>query len=264
MDPRALPRTGALRALVATGATGTSAVGLGRLAARTVAGAPAPDALVATVVLALGALAAAVLTAGCAMLALSSCATACGRRWRRTETLASRLVPVVLRRALTVGLGTGLALGFGTTALADEVDVGWEVTTGSSTQAQSESPVPPAAAPASTEESAPASGHAGAAHPGVPVVSSVVVPTVAPAGADTPSGVPPTTPPDPTPRATVTVQRGDSLWSITADLLPAGATEARIGATWPLLYAANRDVVGTDPGLIHPGDVLTVPAEVTA
>lgn len=258
MDPRALPRTGALRALVATCATGTSAVGLGRLAARTVAGAPAPDALVATVVLALGALAAAVLTAGCAMLAVASGATACGRRWRRTEALASQLLPVVLRRALTVGLGTGLALGCGTTALADEVDVGWEVTTGSSTQAQSESPAPTVTA------SAPASGHAGAAHPGVPAVSPVVVPTVATAGADTPSGVPSTTPPGPAPRETVTVHPGDSLWSITADLLPAGATDARIGATWPLLHAANRDVVGADPGLIHPGDVLTVPAEVTA
>ncbi len=257
MDPRALPSTAALRALVATGATGASALGLGRLAARTVGGAPAPDALVATVVLALGALAAAVLTAGCAMLAASSCATACGRRWRHTEVLATRLLPVVLRRALTVGLGTGLALGFGTTALADEVDVGWDITTGSTSQPQSVPATPPAAT----------SGHAGAAHPGVSAASPVVVPTVAvptDTSAGAAPGAPPTTPPDRPPARTVAVQPGDSLWTITAGLLPTDATDARIGATWPLLYAANRDAIGADPGLIHPGDVLTVPAEVTA
>lgn len=260
MDPRAQSRTGALRALAAATAAGASAVGLARLAARAVTDLPAPDALVGAVVLALGALAAAALTAGCAMLAATACATALGRRWTRTEALATRLVPLVLRRTLTVGLGAGLTLGMATTALADEIDVGWAITSGSTTQADA---VP-------TADVAPtASGHASAGHPGIPTAPAFAVPPTAMA-TPTPAATPdagPTPAGGPTgqgPARTVTVQAGDSLWRITAGLLPAGSDDARIAATWPLVYAANRDVVGPDPGLVHPGDVLTVPAEVTA
>lgn len=259
MDTRALPWTGALRAVVAACGTGATAVGLGRLAAQAASGAPAPDAFVGAVVLALGALAAAVLAAGCTMLAATSGAAALGRRWTRTEALAARLVPTALRRTLTVGLGAGLALGVGTTALADEVDVDWTVTSGSTTQTE----------PAPTVDDGPAAtGHVGAAHPGVPAAPIVVVPAATAATLDVaptaPSQAYPGAGADDVPPPAVTVQAGDSLWSITAGLLPAGADDARVAAAWPLLYAANRDVVGPDPGLIHPGDVLTVPAEVTA
>lgn len=256
MAPRPPNRTGALRALAAATAAGASAIGLGRLAVRTAADLPAPDALVATVALALGALAAAVLTAGCAMLAATSCATALGRRWTRTEAFATRLVPRVLRRALAVGLGAGLTLGLGTTAVADEIDVGWAITSGST-------------------QTEPASGDTGAGAPGIPAASIVTVaqtttstpaPTAAPTRSATPEAgpAPAGVPSRQVPARTVTVQAGDSLWRITAGLLPAGSDDARIAATWPLLYAANRDVVGPDPGLIHPGDILTVPTEVTA
>lgn len=258
MDPRALSRTGALRALAASTAAGASAVGLGRLAARATADLPAPDALVGVVALALGAVAAAVLSVGCAMLAATSCATALGRQWTRTDALASRLVPRVLRRALTVGVGAGLTLGLGTTALADEIDVGWAVTSGSTTQTQpteAAQPAPAAAVPT-------ADAHAGPGHRGVPA-APVAVPPIATA-TPTPHGTSADAPPDQVPTRTVTVQAGDSLWRITAGLLPAGSDDARVAAAWPILYAANRDVVGPDPGLIHPGDVLTVPTEVTA
>lgn len=59
-----------------------------------------------------------------------------------------------------------------------------------------------------------------------------------------------------------TVQSGDSLWSITSDHLAADATDAEIAEAWPLVYEANRAVIGDDPGLIHPGQVLTIPVEV--
>lgn len=272
MDPRAPSRTGALRALAAATAAGAAAMGLARLAARAVADLPAPDALVGAVALALGALAAAVLTSGCAMLAATSCATALGRRWTRTEALATRLVPQVLRRTLTVGLGAGLTLGLGTTALADEIDVGWAITSGSTAQADvaPTADVAPPADVAPTADAAPtASGHASAGHPGLPAAPAVTVPptaTATPTPAATPDGGPSPTaaPTGHEPARTVTVHPGDSLWRITAGLLPAGSDDARIAAAWPLVYAANRDVVGPDPGLIHPGDVLTVPAEVTA
>lgn len=58
---------------------------------------------------------------------------------------------------------------------------------------------------------------------------------------------------------TYTVERGDSLWRITATWLGPGASDASIARAWPELYAANADAIGADPALIHPGLVLTVP-----
>ncbi|MFR9724738.1 M23 family metallopeptidase [Streptomyces sp. MS19] len=49
---------------------------------------------------------------------------------------------------------------------------------------------------------------------------------------------------------TYEVQPGDSLAKI--------AAAQGIDGGWEALYGANRDVVGTDPGLIHPGETLTL------
>lgn len=86
----------------------------------------------------------------------------------------------------------------------------------------------------------------------------------------------PTTPP-----THVVVRAGDSLWTITADLLAAGSapqdpgrsdtlrrsppghapTAEQVARGWRALYRANARGVGPDPDLIHPGDVLRVPAQ---
>lgn len=58
----------------------------------------------------------------------------------------------------------------------------------------------------------------------------------------------------------VVVHRGDSLWSIAARELGAGATAAQIDARWRRWYAANRAVVGSDPDRISPGLQLVRPA----
>ena len=63
---------------------------------------------------------------------------------------------------------------------------------------------------------------------------------------------------------THTVVPGESLWSITARLLPAGSGPEQIAQAWPLLYRANSDVVGADPSLIRPGTVLSVPDSLSA
>lgn len=60
-------------------------------------------------------------------------------------------------------------------------------------------------------------------------------------------------------RAVVRVRPGDSLWSISAGLLAAGATSAAVDRTWRALAAANADRLGPDPDLIFPGTVLRVP-----
>jgi hypothetical protein len=77
----------------------------------------------------------------------------------------------------------------------------------------------------------------------------------------------------------VVVRAGDSLWTITAELLGSAAqdpgrsdthrqpspgdapTAKQVARGWRALYRANAHGVGPDPDLIHPGDVLRVPAQ---
>jgi len=68
----------------------------------------------------------------------------------------------------------------------------------------------------------------------------------------------------PSPDRLVRVRPGDSLWSLSAVLLPALATDAEVARAWRLLYAANRTEVGPNPDLIHPGTVLTIPPPLIA
>ncbi|HEU5038834.1 MAG TPA: LysM peptidoglycan-binding domain-containing protein [Nocardioides sp.] len=53
-------------------------------------------------------------------------------------------------------------------------------------------------------------------------------------------------------RRVVTVQEGDSLWSIADEHLGAGDR-------WPEVYALNRAVVGADPDVIRPAQRLRLP-----
>jgi nucleoid-associated protein YgaU len=60
----------------------------------------------------------------------------------------------------------------------------------------------------------------------------------------------------------VVVTPGDCLWRIAARDLRDGGThvdDVAVARSWPQWYAANRDVIGGDPDLIHPGQVLTRP-----
>jgi nucleoid-associated protein YgaU len=57
----------------------------------------------------------------------------------------------------------------------------------------------------------------------------------------------------------VVVRQGDTLWQIAARQLGFRAGEAEIAAEWPRWYAANRSVIGDDPGLIIPGTLLHAP-----
>ncbi|WP_210440260.1 LysM peptidoglycan-binding domain-containing protein [Nocardioides xinjiangensis] len=68
---------------------------------------------------------------------------------------------------------------------------------------------------------------------------------------DRPAGAPeaPATP------GTHVVRPGDSLWSIARDHPGSGDVHTR----WRAIWAANREVVGRDPDLIHPGQVLRLP-----
>jgi hypothetical protein len=63
----------------------------------------------------------------------------------------------------------------------------------------------------------------------------------------------------PAPTRTVVVAPGDSLWSIAQRDLPPDAPDGEVVARWHAVYAANRRVIGPDPGLIEPGQRLHLP-----
>ncbi|WP_251150307.1 LysM peptidoglycan-binding domain-containing protein [Cellulosimicrobium sp. Marseille-Q4280] len=58
----------------------------------------------------------------------------------------------------------------------------------------------------------------------------------------------------------VVVLRGDTLWDIAARSLPTAATDADVAAAVARWHAANAAVIGGDPDLIRPGQVLVAPS----
>jgi hypothetical protein len=57
----------------------------------------------------------------------------------------------------------------------------------------------------------------------------------------------------------IAVTFGDCLWSIAARHLRPDATAAQVAAETTRWYAANAAVIGPDPDLLRPGQVLTAP-----
>lgn len=61
------------------------------------------------------------------------------------------------------------------------------------------------------------------------------------------------------PTSGVVVTRGNTLWDIAASALEPGATNAEIAAHWPQWYEANRQVIGSNPDFLLPGQILQPP-----
>lgn len=57
------------------------------------------------------------------------------------------------------------------------------------------------------------------------------------------------------------VQPGDTLWEIAAAVLGTDSPR-RVARYWPRVHRSNRAVIGPDPNLIRPGQVLELPEEV--
>ena len=57
---------------------------------------------------------------------------------------------------------------------------------------------------------------------------------------------------------------GDTLWCLAEAALQASTgtqpTDRQVAQAWPSWWAANRDAVGADPDLLHPGTSLRRPA----
>ncbi|PFG32573.1 LysM peptidoglycan-binding domain-containing protein [Sanguibacter antarcticus] len=137
------------------------------------------------------------------------------------------VAPSAVRRLAVAGIGAGLVLTAGPAVAAEPIpDLGW-VSTGQST-------------------------------PETPVENNLTTSPAGPSDALLPTE-------DMTPASTtVTVASGDTLWSITGDLLGPEASDAQIAAAWPTVHAANAQTIGADPNVILVGQQLVAPPDLTA
>ena len=62
------------------------------------------------------------------------------------------------------------------------------------------------------------------------------------------------------PAGGVTVLAGDSLWTIVANHLGHGASDVDIALEWPRWYEANKELIGQNPDVLLPGQILLPPA----
>lgn len=60
-------------------------------------------------------------------------------------------------------------------------------------------------------------------------------------------------------RSSVEVKAGDTLWSIAAARLAPFSTDVDVAIAWPKWYAANRSIIGADPSVLIPGQILQPP-----
>ena len=93
-----------------------------------------------------------------------------------------------------------------------------------------------------------------------PVTSATPAAPVPPSSSGSPAHPSRTTEPTAASGSRVVVVRaGDTLWGIAARALPPGHSDADVARAWPKWYAANRGVIGSDPGEIRPGQRLVAP-----
>lgn len=185
-----------------------------------------------------------------------------GRIGGRARQWSDRITPAAARRLAALLLGIGVGVGVGPTqALATAGRAGQPVASAMDS--------PRAGSPAASPMDSPRAG--GAAAPGgvaTPAPSAGFDAATAPGFIPTAPRVRPQHDPgliSPRPRtdadesARVVVLRGDSLWSIAADHLGAGASDAEVAAAWPAWFAANRQTIGDDPDRLLPGQLLRIP-----
>ena len=241
------------RATVLIAATGAAAWLLAQEGAAQAALPPNLDSLVTAGVLLGGAVAG----LGVAVLTIAALAESL-LGWRPR---AAGALPVPLRRFLMGSIAAALVVGAAIPANADEVYPGWVPASPAASASPSAvaSPTPWQLSPSPVVTAAPA------AEPAPPAAPAPLVELHAE------SAAPPLPDRHESPanhghaeRGVHVVARGDSLWRITAELLGPDASNSAIASAWPLIYQANRSVIGNDPGLIQPGQLLTIPQEVAA
>lgn len=222
------------------------------------------------------------LVAGCALLGLlwlvlgvllGLLVQVPGGLGRRAARVAEVVTPALVRRAAGALLGVGLAAGVAPgAAVAVPVQAG----------VVAPSPLPdPGFGPLPDPGWGPTSRAPASSTPATPPGAGAPVPTTAPGPVPVPAtswvAPPPLVRPQPDVRVLspaprpdpaagdlgeVVVRRGDSLWTIAARHLGHDVTDAEVARAWPAWFEANRPVIGDDPDLLRPGQVLRPPEEV--
>jgi hypothetical protein len=196
-----------------------------------------------------------------------------GRVGRAARAVATAVTPVLVRRTLALLLGAGVAAGLGQGG-ASAASVGIVVPQATPDPGPGARPLPEPGwllAPPAPHPTDPPSPHQQGSR--APRAATAPNTSTAPHAGWVPTA--PTTRPQPdvrvlspAPRSRaddhdttveVVVRRGDSLWSIAARHLGPDPSEAEIAEAWPTWYAANREVIGPDPDLLLPGQVLRAP-----
>lgn len=238
---------------LATAALGTVALAAttGALAARLTAAwpevlaagrrwpAPSPvaiDTLVAVPLLAVGTVVAAWWGLSLLLITASLMADRAGLHSAALVRCIHAVAPRTLRRLAVAGVGAGLTFSTLPAHAAQEPpDVGW------TTAQQSAVTDPHTAADAD-----------GATRP-APVDPTGLGPLVPLADAEAEAVRPDLAP------GVVVVAPGDTLWDLAAARLSPEATDSQIATSWHAWYALNVSVIGDDPDLLHPGQLLHVP-----
>lgn len=180
---------------------------------------------------------------------------------RRCAAVATKASPMLVRRVVQAAIGVSVLAGPLTAGSA--FAAGPSTTTSTSTNVDRPNSL---AAPGLAEKSPPPLA---LDRPATGFVPSSPLPAAkkTPAGPATlVTGVVHRDTHDPSDRSTggYVVRRGDTLWDIAARHLGPRATAVDISRAWPAWYDANRAVIGPDPGVIRPGELLSAPATSTA
>jgi hypothetical protein len=191
----------------------------------------------------------------------------------RCREVAERTTPAVVRRCAAVVVGAGLAgaLAPGTATAADGPLPGGAAASASApTTPLSPSFSPTGVQPTTPDAGAPSPAFAATSvaphHPVLAAQLHEATPAPTPGWTPARPSVRPqpstrlvtTAPPPGGPRETV-VRRGDTLWDIARAHLGPDATDAEVAAEWPRWHEANRSVIGPDPDVLLPGQVLHAP-----
>jgi resuscitation-promoting factor RpfA len=191
-----------------------------------------------------------------------------GAAGRCVERVGRALLPRAVRGLIAGSAGLGVLLA--PVAVGASTPTGPAGPTGTATSSGQPASVPAPAwpiSPAGTPPSEPSVSPA-------PTTASVPAPIWPSSTGPTPAapaiGSTPKQAPAPAPHATrpataspahgVDVRAGDCLWLIASRRLGPAASAADVAAEWPRWYAANKAVIGADPAVIRPGEVLQPPA----
>ncbi|WP_138413997.1 LysM peptidoglycan-binding domain-containing protein [Sinomonas gamaensis] len=217
----------------------------------------------------------------CLAIVSALLAAAGSYRWARWT---GALAPAFMRRLALGVLGLSLVAAPSAYAVSEPLDPAWRVSAVETTAAATENPVPSQNENEATpqkrdEQPLPVVGE----HPEIVAeplqeqakpAQAAAPETILPRSAETalpeawtpqpeqsPSGplTRPVTRDSVTPPSMVEVRPGDSLWSVAARYLGPGASARDIAEAWPDWFEANRSVIGDNPDVIRPGQLLVAP-----